>query len=245
MEIDRVNKPYLPIPAGDLSVTQGAAVVGLSLVASLLLARGQPWPLHFTLLSSAVLGTVYSLPPFRLKRFPLLAALCILVVRGSVVNVGFFLQAKALLLGQVSPSLAAGMRAHPECVLITLFFAVFSVVIAILKDVPDIKGDALYRIPTFSVILGAKRVFRTAWLILVALLSAASAASLGSIPWRAGAGLGLSTGLLSAALGILAVDVRRRALLVESESSEEAFSYYMYVWNVFFACYFLLPLAKA
>ena len=41
----------------------------------------------YTLLLSALIGTAYSTGP-RLKRFPLFAALCILTVRGAVVNVG-------------------------------------------------------------------------------------------------------------------------------------------------------------
>ena len=42
----------------------------------------------FHLANTGLLGTAYSLPPFRLKRFPILAAFCILVVRGSLVNLG-------------------------------------------------------------------------------------------------------------------------------------------------------------
>jgi homogentisate phytyltransferase/homogentisate geranylgeranyltransferase len=39
------------------------------------------------------------MPPFRFKRSPLLAAICIIAVRGSLVNLGFFLQAKASVMG--------------------------------------------------------------------------------------------------------------------------------------------------
>ena len=87
-----------------------------------------------------ILGTVYSLPPFRLKRFPMLAAFCILVVRGSLVNLGFFLQAK-ILMGSLSKELSResfwkALRLFPESVAVTLFFAVFGLVIAIMKDIP-------------------------------------------------------------------------------------------------------------
>ena len=87
-----------------------------------------------------ILGTVYSLPPFRLKRFPMLAAFCILVVRGSLVNLGFFLQAK-ILMGSLSKELSResfwkALRLFPESLAVTLFFAVFGLVIAIMKDVP-------------------------------------------------------------------------------------------------------------
>jgi homogentisate phytyltransferase/homogentisate geranylgeranyltransferase len=42
--------------------------------------------LKAVLVASAALGTVYSVPPFRLKRFPVLAAFCIIAVRGSIVS---------------------------------------------------------------------------------------------------------------------------------------------------------------
>jgi homogentisate phytyltransferase / homogentisate geranylgeranyltransferase len=248
VEIDKVNKPYLPIPAGDLSIAQGSVIVLASLVASLILGASQPWPLQFTLLSSALLGTMYSLPPFRLKRYPLLAALCILVVRGSVVNVGFFLHAKAVLFNQNVPSIMAGLKAFPECIAATVFFAFFGLVIAIMKDVPDVKGDALYSIPTFSVRVGAKRVFRISWLMLVSLLGGASVATAASIPAILSSTTSLTKVLakiaLSTGLGGMAWDVRRRARQVETDSDSEVFSFYMYVWNIFYACYLLLPLLK-
>ena len=40
--------------------------------------------LRATLVGSALLGTAYSAPPLRLKRFPLLAGLCIMGVRHAV-----------------------------------------------------------------------------------------------------------------------------------------------------------------
>lgn len=38
------------------------------------------------LFGSVALGTSYSLPPLRLKRFPFLAAFCIIAVRGALVR---------------------------------------------------------------------------------------------------------------------------------------------------------------
>ena len=94
VEIDKINKPYLPIASGQLSKQTAIFIVLSSLLASLSIGYFGEFPLRMTLLGSAVLGTVYSLPPFRVKRFPFFAALCILVVRGSLVNLGFFLQVK-------------------------------------------------------------------------------------------------------------------------------------------------------
>jgi hypothetical protein len=84
VEIDKINKPYLPIAAGQLSlkaawmVCIGALVLGI--VPSLLFYPYDKIPLLSVTVGSALLGTAYSAPPLRLKRFPLFAALCIIVV---------------------------------------------------------------------------------------------------------------------------------------------------------------------
>ena len=73
VDIDKINKPYLPIAAGQMSLTRGIVVIVVSLIASLLMVRQANWPLQLVVVGSGILGTLYSLPPFRLKRFPLLA----------------------------------------------------------------------------------------------------------------------------------------------------------------------------
>jgi hypothetical protein len=85
IEIDRINKPDLPLASGELSPLAGSLLVAGALVLSLGLGWWHPWlstnALRITLLGSALLGTLYSAPPFRLKRFPLLASACIITVR--------------------------------------------------------------------------------------------------------------------------------------------------------------------
>jgi homogentisate phytyltransferase / homogentisate geranylgeranyltransferase len=160
VDIDKINKPYLPIASGKLSQKRGTVIVISSLILSLLFAiKADPY-LRLTLLGSGILGTLYSLPPFRLKRFPLLAAICILVVRGSLVNLGFYLSSKVSILDASIPSIRAGITQYPESGLITIFFAIFGVVIALMKDVPDVAGDVVGKIPSFSVQLGPKRMLR-------------------------------------------------------------------------------------
>jgi homogentisate phytyltransferase/homogentisate geranylgeranyltransferase len=83
VEIDKVNKPYLPIAAGELSERRGwVLVLSALLLGTIPIALWYPYdpaPLLATTLGSALLGTAYSAPPVRLKRFPLLAAFCIIV----------------------------------------------------------------------------------------------------------------------------------------------------------------------
>ena len=90
IEIDKINKPYLPLASNELTIPQGVFIVFTSLLLSFLFGIKASWPLRLTLLSSFFFGTIYSLPGLRLKRFPFLAALCIIVVMGAVVNLGFY-----------------------------------------------------------------------------------------------------------------------------------------------------------
>ena len=84
IEIDRINKPYLPLAAGDFGVRTGIAIVVATGAAALAIGT---WtgsaPLLATLGGSLLLGIAYStdLPLLRWKRWPLLAAGCILAVR--------------------------------------------------------------------------------------------------------------------------------------------------------------------
>merc|ERR1712161_85091 len=103
VDIDKINKPDLPIAAGDLSIKDATITVIVSLLLSVVLGVAVPafttGGLNMALGLSAVLGTIYSLSPFRLKRFPLSAAFCIVSVRGAVINAGFFAHAKVAAFG--------------------------------------------------------------------------------------------------------------------------------------------------
>jgi homogentisate phytyltransferase / homogentisate geranylgeranyltransferase len=143
VEIDRVNKPDLPLASGGLSITQGKWIVGITGILAIAIAAGLgTWLLRTVMLSLAI-GTAYSLPPIRFKQYPLLAAFCILTVRGCIVNLGLFLHFNRVLTGvdMIPPSIWV----------LTLFILVFTVAIAIFKDVPDLEGDRQYQIQTFTI----------------------------------------------------------------------------------------------
>ncbi|MGK7919594.1 MAG: homogentisate phytyltransferase, partial [Trichodesmium sp.] len=186
VEIDKINKPYLPIAAGEFSLFSGQIIVAIMGVLALSLALiGGPFLLG-TVGISLVIGTAYSLPPIRLKRFPVLAALCIFIVRGVIVNLGIFL---SFVWGwekfdEVSGSLNKWMGEIGEIILLkksliipeipptvwalTLFVIVFTFAIAIFKDIPDIEGDRQYNINTFTIKLGVFAVFNLArWVLTI------------------------------------------------------------------------------
>ena len=78
-------------------------------------------------------GALYSLPPARLKRFPIAASLCITGVRSLVVNLGVY--------WHFAHSIA------PPVWALCLFVLPFSFAIAVLKDVPDLEGDRALQHP--------------------------------------------------------------------------------------------------
>ena len=84
VDIDKVNKPYLPLASGDWSLHTGISVaVSTGVVAVLLGIYIGSAPLLATLVGSLLLGIAYSvdLPFLRWKKYPVLAMGCILSVR--------------------------------------------------------------------------------------------------------------------------------------------------------------------
>jgi homogentisate phytyltransferase/homogentisate geranylgeranyltransferase len=134
VEIDKVNKPDLPIAAGDLSVRDATVVVIAALALSLWMGVANPTlgsqGLNLALWGSGILGTMYSLPPFRLKRFPLLAAFCIVAVRGTIINAGFFAHAKVAAFGGSIGSVVHYLMNDRACKLSSLFFGIFGIVVS-------------------------------------------------------------------------------------------------------------------
>lgn len=256
VEIDKINKPDLPIAAGDLSVRDATITVVLSLVLSVVLGvYGSPAfateGLNMALGMSALLGTLYSLPPFRLKRFPLMAAFCIVSVRGAVINAGFFAHAKAAAYGVAASSsgVLQCLWKDPRCALSSLYFAVFGLVIALMKDVPDIKGDELSNIRTVSVRLGAKTVYRTMHRLLTGLfwgvgLAFCRGAIAGSNTAASTPVVRVGRAVVGASAFLAGASVQREAAPVDPENPKEVYGFYMHLWKLFYLSYFVLPLAR-
>ncbi len=223
VEIDRVNKPYLPIAAGDLTPRAATVIVIACTVLPIGMALTQGTAETVAVAAGLAVGALYSLPPARLKRFPLAASLCITGVRSIVVNLGVYYH----FAHDVSPPVWA----------LCLFVLPFSFAIAVLKDVPDIEGDRAYSIRTFTVRLGPERVFAIG-------LSALALAYGGMIvlgPWLLQGYVQpvvLVAGHLAAA-GVLAYMANSA-----DPSDRVAFTrFYMRVWALFFLEYLLVPLA--
>jgi len=258
VEIDKINKPYLPIANGDLSLNNAKIIVALSLIGSLTLGIAHPLygtnGLNFALWGSAILGTMYSLSPFRLKRFPILAAFCIVAVRGTVVNAGFYAHALAAAFSSTATSgtttVLQCLSNDLKCQLSSLFFGVFGIVIALMKDVPDIEGDKHANIRTFTVRVGQKAIFHT-MRRLVSLLFYSFGLGFAGGSYLAIAQNSVESSYIPAfRAGIAFVafrfgwKARQEGKNVNAEDNKEVFSYYMYLWKLFYASYLVLPFAK-
>ena len=223
VEIDRINKPYLPIAAGDLTMAQAWWIVGVCGGVPVVLALTQGLVELAGVVAGLAVGVVYSVPPLRLKRFPALASLCISGVRSVVVNLAVYAH-------------FAGAIAGPVWAL-TLFVAPFSFAIAILKDVPDIEGDRRYHIVTFTLRLGARRVLAIGLGALVVAyvgMAALGPVLLGDDVQQVVLVAGNLTALTVALVSAAQVDVGDR---------DSFWRFYMRVWLLFFAEYALMAVA--
>ncbi|XP_062095069.1 homogentisate phytyltransferase 1, chloroplastic [Humulus lupulus] len=233
IDIDKVNKPYLPLASGEYSIQTGVMIVTSFSVLSFGLGWiVGSWPLFWALFISFALGTAYSInvPLLRWKRFALVAAMCILAVRAVIVQLAFFLHMQT----HVFKRPAAFSR---PLIFATAFMSFFSVVIALFKDIPDIDGDRIYGIRSFTVRLGQKRVF---W-ICISLLEIAYTVAL-----LVGASSGFLWSKVITVLGhtILASILWTNAKSVDLSSKAAITSFYMFIWKLFYAEYLLIPLVR-
>lgn len=231
VEIDRVNKPWLPIAAGDLSSAAARGIVAACALVALVLAVTQGWVEVAAVGSAMAVGTAYSSPPLRLKRRPAIAATSICAVRSLAVNLGVYLHFADSLGGR------GELSAIPAPVLALTIVAVpFSLAIALLKDVPDAEGDRLHSIATFTVRLGPERVMRAGLALLVVALG--GMAVLGPLLVTGADPVVLAVGHLVALAALW------RWVRETDPADRAAFTrFYMRVWVIFFLQYALVAVA--
>jgi homogentisate phytyltransferase/homogentisate geranylgeranyltransferase len=228
VEIDRVNKPWLPIASGALSLRDARRVVAVSLALALGsgLAAG-PWALAAFGAGIAV-GAAYSLPPLRLKRYALWAALSIAGVRGLVVNLLLFVHFLTVA--------GAPATVPPVIVALTAIVLALSLAIAWFKDIPDMDGDRRFQVRTLTLRLGPRRVLALGLAVLAVAYGGIIAAGLVGVP-------GLHGGVLAlahvAALAILVI----ACLRVDLADRPSVARFYLIVWALFYVEYLVFPAA--
>ena len=142
LKIDRINKSYLPLANREISLRQAYFVIlcsaFLSLFVSLLVS---PYLLALNLVSIVILH-LYSAPPFRLKNHWLGALLSIALTRSIVGCLG------------LSLFFSDKLFIKTELLFFVIFSFLYSSLIAIAKDIPDLIGDQQYGINSLIQKLG-------------------------------------------------------------------------------------------
>jgi homogentisate phytyltransferase/homogentisate geranylgeranyltransferase len=238
IDIDRINKPHLPLASGEFTLADGRWIVAIAGLAALgFAALGGGWLLA-TVGLSLVIGTAYSLPPVRLKRFPFWASFCILAVRGAVVNLGLFLHYRQ--------QLGSPLVIPPHVWVLTGFILVFSIGIALFKDIPDIEGDRRYGISTFSVRLGQRTVFHLARGILTGCYLGVMLVT----PWLMAVNrpfLALTHGLVLVVfwgMSFRVTALKQNVTVSEPTASGMTYpNFYQFIWKLFFLEYVMFPMA--
>ena len=152
LDIDRVNKPRRPLPAGALSLGQAWAFT----IASFLLAWLLAWLVDpvgrrecfWIVLFTSVLCWAYSAPPFWTKRRGFLANITIAVPRGVLLKVAGW--STVLSIFDLEPWYIGGI------------FGLFLLGAASTKDFSDMEGDRAGGCTTLPIVYGVKAA---AWMI--------------------------------------------------------------------------------
>lgn len=228
VDIDKINKPHLPIASGEFTREQGKLIVIITGILALIVAwLNGPFLLGMVAISLAI-GTAYSLPPIRLKQFPFWAALCIFSVRGTIVNLGLFLHFNWVL--QKSQGIPGAVWA------LTVFILVFTFAIAIFKDIPDMEGDKLYNITTFTLQLGQQAVFNLAlWVLTFCYVGMIMVSVLGIAK--------VNTIFIFITHIVALIIMWWQSRKVDLQDKSAIAGFYQFIWKLFFIEYLIFPFA--
>jgi homogentisate phytyltransferase / homogentisate geranylgeranyltransferase len=221
--VDRLNKPWLPIAAGDLSIEAARRVVIVAAIAPMVMALTQGAVELLAVSVALAIGWAYSCAPLRLRRYPALAAGSIMFVRALVVNLGVWLHV-------AGTPVAAGVWA------LCAVTVPFAFAIAVLKDVPDVAGDRRFGIATFSVRIGSRPVLALGVGALA--LAGTGMAVAGPLLVDGANAVVLVAGQI---LGLAALG--RWTLAVDPDDAASCARFYKRVWLLFFCQYALVAVA--
>lgn len=230
VDIDAVNKPFLPVAAGDLTPAAAWVLVAALAAAGLTLTASFFGPAITKLYAFGLaLGTVYSVPPLRLKRFPVPAFAIIATVRGFLLNVGVYAAVRA--------ALGLPFSWSPATLFITSFVTLFAVAIAVTKDLPDVDGDRAHGVSTFATRAGVPAVatLGTALLGINYVAAIALAVTRPGTFFRPHLAIGAHAVLAAALLWL------RSRLAAGGYTQAAIAAFYRGVWYLFYSEYTLFP----
>lgn len=148
LDIDRINKPDRPLPAGKISLGEAWVFTLVCYVFTFLLAACVNTWFLFIVLVTTVITYAYSGPPFRTKRFGILANVTIAIPRGCLLVVAGWC------------SIASPVDREPW--LLGLVMGLYILGAATTKDFSDMEGDRKYGCMTLPIRYGVRT---SAWMI--------------------------------------------------------------------------------
>ncbi|XP_030497505.2 2-acylphloroglucinol 4-prenyltransferase [Cannabis sativa] len=221
LDIDRLNKPNLPVASGEISVelawllTIVCTISGLTL--TIITNSGPFFPFLYS--ASIFFGFLYSAPPFRWKKNPFTACFCnVMLYVGT--SVGVYYACKA--------SLGLPANWSPAFCLLFWFISLLSIPISIAKDLSDIEGDRKFGIITFSTKFGAKPIaYICHGLMLLNYVSVMAAA----IIWPQF----FNSNVILLSHAFMAIWVLYQAWILEKSNydTETCQKYYIFLWIIF------------
>lgn len=157
-----------------------------------------------------------------------MAAVTISCVRGFLLNFGVYHATKS--------ALGVPFTWSPPIVFLAVFMTVFACIIALAKDLPDVKGDRVEGVETFASRIGPERMVKFVVALLGINYIGAIAAALFTPSGMFHKGV---LGMGHLVLGVwLAIYVRRG---VETDRAESIRAFYSFIWKLFYAEYLLFP----
>ena len=136
LEVDRINKPSRPLPAGELTVAEAWVVTVAAYAGALALAASLGTAMLTIVAVTAFLTYAYSAPPFRTKRHWFLANFTIAIPRG------FLLPIAGWIAGWPGGDAAPGLGAVPaDAWILAAASGLFILGAASTKDFADMPGD--------------------------------------------------------------------------------------------------------
>ncbi|ETV94780.1 hypothetical protein H310_11736 [Aphanomyces invadans] len=233
--MDKINKPYLPLASGELSVESAWKILTVVLVVSVWAISYATSPVVFGLwLYVLVVGTMYSLPMIRLKKQWLSVAIAITTCRGLVFPL--------CLAVHLADKVGVAALDVPAVRYILIFSTLWALNISIFKDLPDTLGDSAEAIATLPIKFGLTAVFRGCLAIMVAAWASSSIEFIKSMSGTAS----ISTMVLHAAVRVaqLAVLASNTCLMQIDKPNLAGLTafYTKIVWGFMYLEWVFLPL---
>ncbi len=150
LEVDRINKPERPLPAGDMTVREAGIITVVAYVVALALAAALNTPLLLIVAATAALTYAYSGPPLRTKRHWAFANITIAAPRGFLLPIAGWLTTSGEL-----PTW--GERVPADILLFATASGLFILGAATTKDYADLEGDEAGGCITLPLKLGVER----------------------------------------------------------------------------------------